>query len=99
VFLCDEALVDAGRGGGLRPVIFHDELELPTEKTALVIRVLDTELVPAQLVLPQRRIGPGLGRRGADADRRLRLDDRTLPEAHHDRHDAEVQAADRLHRR
>jgi len=38
--------------------------------------VLDAELVAAELVLAGRRIQAGLGERGADPDRRLRLRDR-----------------------
>ena len=73
--LRDELFIEADGRGGVRPVVVDDQLELPPQHPALVVQVLDAELVAAELVLADRRIRAGLGERRADPDRRLRLSD------------------------
>ena len=60
--LGDELFVEADGRGGLRPVVVHHQLELPPQHPALVVRVLDAELVAAKLVLAERRIRCRSGR-------------------------------------
>ena len=71
-------------------IVFHDELELPPQHSALVVHVLHAELVAAELALAERRIRAGLGERGADPDRRLRLRARRgRPRQRHEEGDGE----------
>ena len=47
----DELFVDGDRRGGLGLIVFHGELEPASKDAALLVRVLDAELVAAKLVL------------------------------------------------
>src|SRR5260370_727661 len=71
--LGDELFVDGDRGWGLRLVVFHEQLDPPAQDAALLVRVLDTELVAAELVLAQGRERSGLRERRADAKGLLRV--------------------------
>ena len=45
-------------GGGLRPVVVDSQLELPPQHPALVVQVLDAELVAAELLASRMCHGP-----------------------------------------
>ena len=69
--LRDELFIETDGPGGVRPVVVDHQLEPPPQHSALVVRVLDAELVTAKLALADRRKRAGLGERRADPDRRL----------------------------
>ena len=56
--LRDELLVDADGRGGLGAVVLRDQLELPSQDAALLVRVLDAELVAAKPFLPSAAYAP-----------------------------------------
>jgi hypothetical protein len=49
--------LDADGRGGLGAVVLHEELEPAPQESAPVVRVLDAELVAAELVLARGGVG------------------------------------------
>jgi hypothetical protein len=58
--LGDQLVVCAQGGGGLRPIILDQEIELPSEDAARLVRVLDAESIAAKEIRTERRIRPRL---------------------------------------
>ena len=74
--LGDELFIETDGRGGIRPIVVDEQLELPPQHPAVVVHVLDAELVAAEQGLAGCRIRAGLGERRTDPDRLLRLRDR-----------------------
>jgi hypothetical protein len=70
--LRDQFLVDGGGSRRLGLIVLDEQLDPPTQDPALLVGVLDAELVAAKLVLAQGRERSGLGQRRTDAQGLLR---------------------------
>lgn len=94
--LSDQLAVDTSRDSRLRLIVLDEELEPPAQHAALVVGVLDAELIAAELLERQRRELAGLRERGADADGRVGGGAGGSPSARPTTATAEMSAAGRV---